>query len=127
MPADDADTRSEPVPASSPPDSSPQVGGLEVSSVTKTYGRHRVLTDVSFRVPAGRSLAVVGANGCGKSTLLKICAGLVSPDRGTVRVHGRLGYCPQEAGLDGYLTPDDHLAWFGRGRGLSRRAAVDEG
>ena len=127
MAADDAVPRSVPAPASSPTVPSPKVGGLEVRSVTKSYGRRRVLTDISFHVPAGRSLAVVGANGCGKSTLLKVCAGLVSPDRGTVRVHGRLGYCPQEMGLDGFLTSEDHLAWFGRGRGLSRRAAVAEG
>ena len=127
MASDDAVVRSMPAPASSPTVPSPKVGGLEVRSVTKSYGRRRVLTDISFHVPAGRSLAIVGANGCGKSTLVKVCAGLVSPDRGTVRVHGRLGYCPQEMGLDGFLTSEDHLAWFGRGRGLSRRAAVAEG
>ncbi|MGY4645309.1 ATP-binding cassette domain-containing protein [Cellulomonas sp. URHB0016] len=128
MAADDADTRSVPAAASTSPRlPMPQAGGLQAESLTKSYGRRPILTDVSFRVPAGRSLAVVGANGCGKSTLLKICAGLVSPDSGTVRVQGRLGYCPQEMGLDGFLTADDHLAWFGRGRRLSRRAAVAEG
>ncbi len=105
----------------------PPSGGLAVRSVTKRYGRRPVLTDVSFTVPAGRSLAIVGANGCGKSTLLKICAGLVSPDSGTVEVHGPVGYCPQEMGLDGHLTSADHLAWFGRATGMSRRAAVERG
>lgn len=105
----------------------PAPSGLIVRSVSKSFGRRRVLDDVSLEVPAGTSLAIVGANGCGKSTLMKICAGLVSPDSGTVQVHGALGYCPQDMGLAGYLTPDDHLAWFGRPAGLRRRAAVERG
>jgi homopolymeric O-antigen transport system ATP-binding protein len=48
------------------------------------------LEDVSFSVPPGETLGVVGANGSGKSTLLKLLAGIVRPSRGTVSVEGRL-------------------------------------
>src|ERR1700754_3855725 len=70
---------------------------LRVQGITKRFGRRTVLDGVDLTVGAGEIVAVVGANGSGKSTLLKICAGLVSPDRGTVTVDGTIGYCPQDA------------------------------
>src|SRR5512138_3295657 len=48
------------------------------------------LSDVSFEVPAGRTLGVIGRNGSGKSTALKLVAGITKPSSGTVRVHGRI-------------------------------------
>ena len=46
--------------------------------------------DVSFEVPAGRTLGIIGRNGSGKSTMLKLVAGITKPSRGTVRVNGRV-------------------------------------
>jgi ABC-type polysaccharide/polyol phosphate transport system ATPase subunit len=46
--------------------------------------------DVSFTVPAGRTLGVIGRNGSGKSTLLKLVAGIAKPTSGIVRVNGRV-------------------------------------
>src|SRR5215471_18548966 len=48
------------------------------------------LKGVSFRVAKGEGLAVIGSNGAGKSTLLSIITGLAKPDKGTVRVNGRV-------------------------------------
>ena len=45
-------------------------------------------TSVSLSVAAGEAVAIIGENGAGKSTLLRICAGLIRPDRGDVRVAG---------------------------------------
>ncbi|WP_139738223.1 ATP-binding cassette domain-containing protein [Actinomyces wuliandei] len=100
---------------------------LAVRGVSKRFGRTEVFRDVSFTVAPGRSLAVVGANGCGKSTLLKICAGLVSPTAGEVRVTGRLGYCPQHADLAPRLTAQDHITWLGSGLGLAAAVARRQG
>jgi ABC-2 type transport system ATP-binding protein len=96
---------------------------LDVRGVSKRYGRKRVLSGVDLTVRSGQVAAVIGANGCGKSTFLRICAGLTSPDRGTVEVYGSIGYCPQEDGTLELLAPDDHFVLIGTGRGISRPAA----
>jgi ABC-2 type transport system ATP-binding protein len=100
---------------------------LDVRGVTKRYRRQPVLAGVDLTVRAGQIAAVVGANGCGKSTFLRICAGLVSPDSGTVRVHGTLGYCPQDGGTCEFLAPDEHFVLIGAGRGMPRAAARSAG
>jgi heme exporter protein A len=61
---------------------------IEAESVSKTFGRTRVLRDLTLRVAAGEVVAVFGANGAGKSTLLRMCASLQRPTAGTLRVFG---------------------------------------
>lgn len=65
---------------------------IEVRSLTKTFGTGReqsaALHDVTFEVPPGSALAIVGENGSGKSTLLDILLGLTPPTSGRVRVAG---------------------------------------
>ena len=100
---------------------------LDARNITKRYGRSTVLDRVDLTVRAGEVAAIIGANGSGKTTLLRICAGLVSPDHGEVRVHGRLGYCPQDAGVVDLLTPDEHFVLVGAGRDYHRTVARDRG
>ncbi len=68
----------------------------------------RALSDVSFAIPAGGAVAVMGANGSGKSTLARVLAGLVEPDAGEVRVAGRRIASPADAaGLTGFAGGDE--------------------
>ena len=82
------------------------VAGLAVS-----FGSLAALEGVTLEVPAGRVTAVVGGDGAGKSTLLRVMAGLVAPQRGTVRLpeRARIGYLPTRAGGFGDLTVAENL------------------
>jgi ABC-type multidrug transport system ATPase subunit len=100
---------------------------LRASAISKSYGGHRVLDDVSLVVEPGEAVAIIGENGAGKSTLMRICAGLIEPDAGEVSVGGRVGYCPQEPGLFDLLSADEHLAMFAPALGLSREQAIHDG
>ncbi|MGW3786725.1 dipeptide ABC transporter ATP-binding protein [Micromonospora chokoriensis] len=57
---------------------------LDVSGLTKRYGDHTVVTDVSFSVARGETLGLVGESGSGKSTVARIVAGLLDADAGDV-------------------------------------------
>ncbi|HEX3606018.1 MAG TPA: ABC transporter ATP-binding protein [Candidatus Dormibacteraeota bacterium] len=63
-------------------------GALELRGVTVDYGRGAVLRDASLDIPAGRRVALVGANGAGKSSLLSLIAGLYPPAEGEVLLDG---------------------------------------
>ncbi|PQO38225.1 sugar ABC transporter ATP-binding protein [Blastopirellula marina] len=62
---------------------------LEVERISKRFPGVKALSDVSLRIGAGESVAVIGENGAGKSTLMKILAGIQPPDEGTIRVNGQ--------------------------------------
>jgi phospholipid/cholesterol/gamma-HCH transport system ATP-binding protein len=56
--------------------------------VTKRFGRHTVLQDVTFDVPRGKTTAVLGPSGTGKSVLLKVVIGLLKPEAGQILIDG---------------------------------------
>lgn len=87
-------------------------GALSVRKLSFSYGERQVLEDVSFEVPAGGSLAIVGRTGSGKSTLAKLLARLLATPPGTVFIDGvdvcdlplfsvrsAIGYAQQDAFL----------------------------
>ncbi|MCX6037436.1 MAG: ABC-F family ATP-binding cassette domain-containing protein [Chloroflexi bacterium] len=80
---------------------------LSAHHLTKSYGLHTVLQDITFSVSTGERLGLIGPNGCGKTTLLRILTGQEMPDSGTVahtRPDLRIGYLAQGFELDPSLT-----------------------
>jgi ABC-type polysaccharide/polyol phosphate transport system ATPase subunit len=72
--------------------------------------RFVALRNITFRIPPGQTVGVVGSNGAGKSTLLSLVAGLCPPDEGTVSVHGRVAPLLQlGAGFHPDLTGTENL------------------
>jgi len=62
---------------------------LKVRNLTKDYDGNVVLDNISFDIPSGRIVGLLGPNGCGKSTLIKILTGLIHDYTGLVKVNGR--------------------------------------
>jgi ABC-type multidrug transport system ATPase subunit len=88
------------------------VVAIRATNLAKQYGRHKVLTDVSFSAPPGALIGIVGENGAGKSTLLRILAGTLRPTHGQVTIDGAIGYCPQKVVLNESLSVAQHLDYF---------------
>jgi ABC-2 type transport system ATP-binding protein len=103
---------------------------LHVARLTKYYGPFVALSDITFDVPRGQTVAVVGPNGAGKSTLIRILAGFLAPSDGTVTVGGfdvqrnRLaaaaltGYLPENVPAYSDMTALEVLRFFGAARGI---------
>ena len=63
---------------------------ISIQNVTKSFGSHTVLQDITFDVPRGKITAVLGPSGTGKSVLLKVVIGLLKPNNGGVYIDGEL-------------------------------------
>ena len=104
---------------------------IEIEGLTKRYGRHKVVDDLSFRCGPGEVLGFLGPNGAGKSTTMKMVAGFVVPSSGSAVVCGhdirtatlaaqqRIGYLPEGAPLYAEMTPAKFLDFIADVRGLS--------
>jgi ABC-type polysaccharide/polyol phosphate transport system ATPase subunit len=80
------------------------------------------IEDVSFTVPKGRTLGVIGRNGSGKSTMLKLVAGITKPTSGTVRVNGRISALIElGAGFHPEISGRENVFINGIMLGLSKR------
>lgn len=91
-------------------------------SSTLRKGEFWALDDVSFDLSAGQALGIVGPNGSGKSTLLKVLNGIIAPDRGRVRVAGRVGALIEVgAGFHPALTGRENIFVNASILGMSRR------
>ena len=94
--------------------------------VSKAFGPKQVLRDISFAVPAGRALCILGRSGTGKSVTLKLLMSLIKPDQGKIwveedeitrlnesglsRVRRKMGFLFQDAALFDSLTLYENLA-----------------
>lgn len=70
------------------PTAAPAPPVLDLSRLTRRYGRLTAVDDVSLRLPTGARHAVIGPNGAGKTTLLDLIAGTDRPDHGTIALDG---------------------------------------
>jgi ABC-2 type transport system ATP-binding protein len=88
---------------------------VEIKNVSRRFGEKFALNDVSFRVPTGTVVGLVGENGAGKTTLIKHILGLLKAQTGSVRVFGldpvaepvgvlsRIGYLSEEPDMPGWM------------------------
>jgi phospholipid/cholesterol/gamma-HCH transport system ATP-binding protein len=113
---------------------------VELRHVTKRFGPHVVLDDVSLTVAPGRSVCILGKSGTGKSVALKHMVGLLQPDAGQVLIEGeditgmnsrelsrirrRIGFLFQNAALFDSITVGDNVAFPLQRHTTMDRAAV---
>ena len=94
---------------------------LELRGVCAAYGPYEALFDVSFAVPTGRAVALVGANGAGKSTVARVVSGLVPTTAGTIRFDGR-----DVTGRPAYEIARSGLSQLTEGRSVFASLSVEE-
>lgn len=105
---------------------------LEIKSLTKYYGEHRAIEDISFSVEQGEFVTLLGPSGCGKSTTLRSIAGLVEPTSGEIWLRGknvtdltpedrRIGMVFQHSALFPHMTVKENIAY-----GLKMHDVPDE-
>jgi ABC-2 type transport system ATP-binding protein len=99
---------------------------IEIRSLTKTYGSHRAVEELSFTAPSGKVTGFLGPNGAGKTTTLRCLLGLAQPTSGAALIRGRsygdldqprrqVGALLESTGFHPARTGRDHLRVIARG------------
>lgn len=108
---------------------------IEVSNLSKRYGRHLAVKDVSFSVGRGEIVGFLGPNGAGKTTTIRMLTGFLPPSGGAASVAGfdvfrqsiearkRIGYMPENVPLYDDMRVREYLTFRGRIKGLSNAEA----
>jgi ABC-type multidrug transport system, ATPase component len=99
---------------------------IEVQHLSKTFGSHRAVNDLSFTIQAGDVYGFLGQNGAGKSTTIRMLLGLIYPDAGSIKIQGQvfnnshryllshIGAIIERPDMYGYLSGWDNLRMFAK-------------
>ncbi len=94
---------------------------IVAKNLSKSYGKHLVLNDISFTLPRGEVIGLFGPNGCGKSTFMKILTGLIHDYSGTVTIGGEkpggktkavTAYLPEQTFVHDWMRNIDAVNYF---------------
>jgi ABC-2 type transport system ATP-binding protein len=106
---------------------------IEVKNLTKRYGQHLAVDDISFTINKGEIVGFLGPNGAGKSTTMNIVTGYISASDGAVAVGGhdvleqpmevkrQIGYLPEQPPLYLEMTVDEYLNFVGDIKKVGRK------
>lgn len=111
---------------------------LQISHVSKSFGGHRVINDLSFSVPEHSVFGFIGKNGAGKTTTMKMALGLLKTDGGEIFVNGEkvsfgqnavnrlIGYLPDVPEFYGFMTAAEYLMMCGEITGMHRQEVKEK-
>lgn len=109
---------------------------IEVRHLSKRYGTHLAVDDLSFSIDRGVVYGFLGPNGAGKSTTMNIMTGCLGATEGEVLIDGHnvaeepmeakkhIGYLPELPPLYGDMTPEEYLHFVARAKGLRREESA---
>ena len=109
---------------------------IEVRHLSKRYGTHLAVDDLSFSIDRGVVYGFLGPNGAGKSTTMNIMTGCLGATEGEVLIDGHnvaegpmeakkhIGYLPELPPLYGDMTPEEYLHFVARAKGLRREERI---
>ena len=111
---------------------------IEVKHLTKRYGDHTAVNDLSITIPTGQIYGFLGPNGAGKTTTMNIMTGCLAASEGQVLIDGhdiyqdaarakrRIGYLPEQPPLYPDMTPGEYLRFVGQAKGLKGAELKDQ-
>src|SRR5262249_50079089 len=101
---------------------------IQVDNITKRYGDHIAVDNLSFEVRKGEIFSMLGPNGAGKTSTIRMILDIIKPDSGSIEVLGgrfteatkeRIGYLPEERGLYKNVRLLELLTYLGTLKGMS--------
>lgn len=104
---------------------------IEVRNLTKVYGTHEAVSDLSFTIESGQIYGFLGPNGAGKSTTMNIMTGCLAATNGEVKINGfdifeqpmeakkQIGYLPENPPLYMDRTPREYLQFVAEAKGIA--------
>src|SRR6478735_2501482 len=104
------------------------MNAIEIRGITKTFGGHTAVNNVTLDVPEGSIYGFIGPNGSGKTTTIRMIMNILVPDSGEIQVLQRpsqspirdeVGYLPEERGLYKRMTVRQVLRYYGQLKGRS--------
>lgn len=111
---------------------------IEIDQVTKDYGYHKGVFNISFDVKEGEVVGFLGPNGSGKTTTIRQLMGFIKPDRGTVSIMGmdcfkeaslvqqQLGYLPGEIALMDDMTGLEFIYFMAKMKKIKNTTRIEE-
>ena len=117
---------------------------IDIEHLSKSYGKNKVLEDISVSFEGGNIIGLLGPNGSGKTSLIKIMTGLINDYEGSVKIDGHspdpytksiVAYLPEKTYLADWMRPVDAVNYFAdfyedfdrnRAADMLRRLGIDE-
>lgn len=106
--------------------------GLKLENVSKTFGRKKVVDDISIYLDKPSVFGLLGTNGAGKTTTIRMLLGIIKKDSGTITWNGKevsrksvnFGYLPEERGVYPKVKIMDQLLYFAELKGMKKDDAL---
>jgi len=108
---------------------------IEVRNLSKSFGKTKAVSDVSFNVEKGRITGLLGPNGAGKTTTIRMINYIIPIDQGSITVNGQkvspatqklIGYMPEERGLYKKMKVGEQLIYLAQLKGMDVRSAKEQ-